>query len=632
MREMQRRGERTVYEFGEFRLDANEQLLRSRAGGVPIPLMPRAFAILRHLLEHPGQLLEKSALMSAIWPNVVVEENNLTQQISAVRRALGDGQHGQRYVLTVPGRGYRFVADVRRLETSSQPPGSNAKGRDDGAEPLAATAASVAVLPFANLSGDPTVEYFSDGMADELINMLTRVPGLAVSSRTSSFAYKGKNLHIREIARDLHVGLLLEGSVRRSAARIRVTAQLVSAETGHHVWSQTYDREFEDLFKLEDELVAAIVQSIGVATNRRLPAPLTRTPPTRDLAAYQLYLRARSQHGVPSQHNLEVAIGLYSQATALDPLFAQAYSGRASARLSMMMVGDSTWDLLATAEGEARHALGLDPGLGEATMLLGLIHSFRGRWCAGEECFRSAAAIDAGNPDMPLAHAACIAMPAGHVRKAMQEIRDAYGMAPALPSALMNLAVVHWVLALDSEAVEYADLMGDLFGVAKSIMPLAWFYSTAALRAGHFAEAARYLIDAQPAEAQTPARARAIGQVYAALADPNERAAALAELDKLQTTIGARTPDLHTRLQVAVWYTMLGALDAAYDACNAWLDQLQECGPAGPILVTLWMPDMLPFRQDPRFYALMTRLQLEQYWAAYGLPDNCELRDGKLVF
>src|SRR5579862_1341640 len=197
-----RRTEGGVYEFGDFRLQAAQRRLTSRADGRPIELTPRALDALHFLVRHPGELLDKSSLISAVWPNVVVEENNLNQVISALRRALGDGRQGRRFIVTVPGRGYQFVAPVRELREETPAP---ARASPSATPPRK----SVAVLPFVNLTGDHSKEYFSDGMAEELIHILARMPGLKVPSRTSSFSYKGRNVDVREIARDLEVDVVL---------------------------------------------------------------------------------------------------------------------------------------------------------------------------------------------------------------------------------------------------------------------------------------------------------------------------------------------------------------------------------------------------------------------------------------
>jgi TolB-like protein/tetratricopeptide (TPR) repeat protein len=616
---------RRTLEFGEFRLDPAERVLSLLAGGPPIPLTPRAFDVLCYLLEHAGQLIEKEALIRAIWPRVVVDENNLSQHVSSVRRALGDGRPDRRYVLTVPGRGYRFVAVVRVGGTAERSSGARAGA---AAAPSTATAA-VAVLPFANLSGDASLEYFSDGMTDELINGLTRVPGLRVISRTSSFAYKGRNIDVRDIGRDLGVGLILEGSARKSADRIRVTAQLVDAETGYHRWSQTYERSFADLFALEDELVAQIVRSIGKATERPLSVPLVRPAPTNDLGAYQTYLEARAAVSMPTRGGnpldaIARARDLYDRAIVRDPQFARAYAGRASMKLVLMgLTGASaTWEALADVEADAERALTLDAGVTEAIALLGVGDALRWRWAPAEERFRAAYATEGANPITSLQHAAFVALPLGHHRAALQEIRDAYAAAPMLPEVFANLAAVHWVLGLDTEAVEYSNLVVDLFRAPKHVPPFAWVYSCAALRAQRFDEAGSYMTGLLPPSVQARGGAQALRNAYASLADSRGRDRGLAELRKLRALVEEQPADVYTRLYLAVWFTVLGALDDAYAAADAWIEHSIANGPAGLALVVLWIPEMAAFRADRRFTGLASRLRFTDYWDAYGPPDN----------
>jgi TolB-like protein len=223
-----------MYEFGGFRLDPIKRTLHSKASGKPTPLSPRVFDTLLYLVEHRGEVLEKATLLKAIWPKVVVEENSLNQSISTLRRVLGESPGEHRFIVTVPGRGYRFVADVQSLDTVSNAPVASIPARGSRMP------ASVAVLPFANLTREPDKEYFGDGMAEELIHMLSRLPGLSVPARTSSFAYKGRNTDVRQIAGDLGVATVLEGAVRSAGERIRVTAQLVDGRTGFHLWSQSF--------------------------------------------------------------------------------------------------------------------------------------------------------------------------------------------------------------------------------------------------------------------------------------------------------------------------------------------------------------------------------------------------------
>jgi DNA-binding winged helix-turn-helix (wHTH) protein len=177
-----------IYEFGDFRFHAAQRQLTARGDGRPIELTPKALDTLHFLLQHPGELLDKSTLIAAVWPSVVVKENSLNQVVSALRRALGDGSGGRRFIVTVPGRGYQFVAPVRRV--SDAPP--SAPERATAPPPPARR--SIAALAFASLSSDPEKDYFGDGIAEELIHLLARIPDLKVPARTASFAYKGRNV------------------------------------------------------------------------------------------------------------------------------------------------------------------------------------------------------------------------------------------------------------------------------------------------------------------------------------------------------------------------------------------------------------------------------------------------------
>ena len=225
------------YRIGRLALLPHRQLL---AGNVPVPLGRKALELLTVLAEAEGALVTKDELMTAVWPNVTVEENALQVHIAALRKALGEDAE---QLLTVRSLGYRLVHHGPVTHTSRHGPPPTA----------------VAVLPFANLTGEPALDYLGDGIAEELINALTHQPGLRVSSRTSSFAFKGHDESARTIAQDLGVGSIVEGSVRKAGDRLRITAQLVDAESGFHIWSENYDRMAGDALALEDEVARIVV-------------------------------------------------------------------------------------------------------------------------------------------------------------------------------------------------------------------------------------------------------------------------------------------------------------------------------------------------------------------------------------
>lgn len=204
-----------IYEFGNFRLDIGKRVLLDRRGTL-ISLTPKVYDTLAYLVQHAGTVLDKEELLRAVWPDTAIEENNLTQNISQLRRVLGERTGDHRYIVTVPGRGYEFVAKVKSA------------AEDIVERPLTAKA-SIVVLPFVNVSADPELDYFCDGLAEELINQLSKLRRLRVVARTSAFYFKRKQVDIAEIAQKLNVSTVLEGSVRKSRNRVRIAAQLVNA-------------------------------------------------------------------------------------------------------------------------------------------------------------------------------------------------------------------------------------------------------------------------------------------------------------------------------------------------------------------------------------------------------------------
>ncbi|MCB1643629.1 MAG: tetratricopeptide repeat protein, partial [Xanthomonadales bacterium] len=231
---------------------------------------------------------------------------------------------------------------------------------------------SIAVLPFVNLSGDPSNEYFGDGLAEELLNVLVRIEGLRVTARTSSFQYKGRNLDIREIARDLGVATVLEGSVRRAGERVRITAQLIRATDGFHLWSETFDRELADIFAVQDEISQAIANALQSTLQPTSGGGERRH--TSNIAAYEAYLRGRFAMNQRTGPTLERAVEEFRQAIALDPDYAAAYSGLSD---SYLLQSDyarlSNAESIRLAEPLARRAIELDPGLAEAHASMGLL-------------------------------------------------------------------------------------------------------------------------------------------------------------------------------------------------------------------------------------------------------------------
>jgi TolB-like protein len=494
--------------------------------------------------------------------------------------------------------------------------------------------AAIAVLPFANVTGDPAREYFGDALAEELIYLLSRVPGLQVSARTSSFSYKGKNLEVTKIARDLRVASVLEGSVRSEGDRVRVTAQLISGETGYHLWSQSFDRDFNEIFALQEEISTAIVRAIRDEVKIALQPVAMPPTPTRDMEAYRLYLQGTCLAARGAAQGVIEGIALLQMAIACDPAFARALGALATQRLALVFYGRP--HEVGDAEREANQALLLDPTLAEARSALGMVHLVRREWLAAEAQFRAARALGVGNlpgfaPDLYLSAFV------GHIRKSLQDLRARYERAPAEAPLLSLLAVANLALPLEAratdEAARYAELAMSL-GMPRGAGPLPVARLYIAMRRGVRGDivAAAQEVAAQLVPAgEIDSAAQLIPQICMGTGAVLSRASTLRTLNGLVENLNVRQVGPVLAVQVIAWYTMLGAIDQAYDFGERMLDWAIPSGSMGILLTWLWHPELRDFRTDRRFAPFVDRLGLLNYWKRFGPPDNCELKGGALI-
>jgi TolB-like protein/DNA-binding winged helix-turn-helix (wHTH) protein/tetratricopeptide (TPR) repeat protein len=354
----------SVYRFGDFVLDPRQYELWR--GDARIYLQPKTFDVLHYLVRHAGRVVTKDELIAAVWPGVVVTEHSLTRCIKDIRRALDDDAGEPRYIETLVRRGYRLKAEtstavmgaagVATVEAAapveipapaSPTPTPPSAGVPWFRRPLALAAAAavlligallwfqrepaaptaepvIAVLPFANLSPDPALQLFADGVAEDLLDLLAQTPQLRVVARTSSFALRGADRDVRDVGRRLGADWVLEGSVRLDGNRIRVTAQLIDAATGHHAWSSRYERAADDLFAVQDDIARAVVAQVG----RRLSLgdATVPAPPTRNFQAHMEYMTGRDLlHRRPADWHAPARAAL-ERAIALDPQFARAHA------------------------------------------------------------------------------------------------------------------------------------------------------------------------------------------------------------------------------------------------------------------------------------------------------------------
>lgn len=501
-------GVKRLYEFGPFRIDsARRQLLRD---GVVIALTSKAFDLLLVLVEHGGQMVSKDDLIKTVWPDTIVVEANLTQQISMVRKALGPALQDHRYIVTHPGRGYSFaepvsvvsqacqevlrkenapaLVDAEQLETgddaapsmlepstmdagrtgaldyiSSPPEDSGRTGRSwraaaavvvviltvaaialairraqDVKEYAVATnaiprRAMLAILPFQNLSNDPSQEFLSDGLTEETIADLGELSPeqLGVIARTSAMVYKHTNKTVSEIGHELNSDYILEGSVRRDGPTVRVTAQLIRVNDQSHLWAHHYDRDFTALLALQKELGSAIAQQVRVnlAPNYTNQISAKFVP---DTEAYEQYLQGLFYLNKRTPDAIKKSIAYFGQSTEKDPSFALAYASLASAHLANAVF--SPKDSFPKAAAAASRALDLDEGLAEAHAALGAekaAFEFDSR--AAEVQFRRAIEL---NPNSAYAHfvfSLYYLTPHGESKEAILELRKALELDPFSP-------------------------------------------------------------------------------------------------------------------------------------------------------------------------------------------------------
>jgi len=343
------------FSFGDHVLDLDRRELRR--GAELVALEPQVFDLLVYLVQNSDRVVSKDDMLAKIWSGRIVSESTLTSRISALRRAIGDSGEAQRLIRTVPRKGLRFVGSVEEARNAAAPPRPL---------PTSSDKPSIAVLPFANIGGDPEQEYFADGMVEEIITALSRIRWLFVIARNSSFTYKGRAVDVKQVGRDLNVRYILEGSVRKAGQRVRISAQLIEAASGAHLWADRFDGSLEDVFELQDKVATNVAGVIEPALQVAETARLAKRP-TDDLTAYDLYLRAYAMF-FTSARQIPELLRLLEQAIERDPGYGPALAWAARCCLRLCMDGRSH-DLEADSRKGAdfaRRALqvaGDDPGI-----------------------------------------------------------------------------------------------------------------------------------------------------------------------------------------------------------------------------------------------------------------------------
>jgi TolB-like protein/DNA-binding winged helix-turn-helix (wHTH) protein/Flp pilus assembly protein TadD len=568
--------------FESFELDVRSRELRK--GKQRIRLQEQPFEILRLMLERPGDVVTREELARHLWPKgtFVDFEHSLNAAVKRLRAALGDDADNPRFVETLPRRGYRFIASLRDGETVAILP------------VIADFNARLAVLPFANLSGDPGQEYFSDGLTEEMILQLGRLcrGRIAVISRSSSNVFKGSSRRAREIGEVLRADYLLEGSVRREADRVRITAQLVETRSEAHLWTDVYERSLTDCLSVQAEVAARIAQSLAVELLPEQPVQ-----PSHDAAAYQTYLKGRYYWGLPGDQGFPQAMDYFTQACEADPTFAAAHADLArtyTARAEYYNVLPRT--ALEAARPIAERALELDPHLAHAHLAVANIRAMLDwDWDAAEAGFRQAIAL---NPSSDGAHRwyGILLGGLGRLSEAVQEVQRARELDPL---CLVTGTSDAWTRYIASDYETAIDLCRYVMDMQRHFTP-AWRVLGASLvQMGRVAEGVAELEAAAAIASTDPVLLAWLAHAKAMCGECGVARTILGGLESMRQE--RFVPAYH----LALAHVGLGDADEAFRQLDV------ACEERDPSLINLNRdPRFDPIRNDARFSVLLNRVRL----------------------
>src|ERR1700738_2243207 len=342
-----------IFSFGESSIDLERRELWHAE--TPVHVEPQVFDLLVCLVQNRDRVVSKDDLIASVWGDRIISESTLTSLINAARKAIGDSGGDQKLIRTARRKGLRFVGAVRTQASGavSEPAtGQPLDGAREPAHPALPERPAIAVLPFINMSGDRQQEYFSDGISEDIITALSKLRWFFVIARNSSFMYKGKAVHLKQVAEELGVGYVLEGSVRKVGDRVRITAQLNDVTTGSHIWAERYDRNFADVFAVQDEITDAIVAAIEPQLYAAENFHARRKPPN-SMDAWDLVMRALSHYWRVTRQDNVVAQALLEKAIAIDPNYGQALGVLATSHSFGAHMG---WEDMATAVPIAERA------------------------------------------------------------------------------------------------------------------------------------------------------------------------------------------------------------------------------------------------------------------------------------
>jgi TolB-like protein/Flp pilus assembly protein TadD len=542
-----------IHRFAGYTIDRGA--FEIRHGDERIPTEPRVLELLLYLIDRHDRIVTKDELLEAIWQGRCVSESALSSCVKAARKLVGDDGAAQRCIRTIPRRGFRFVAEV---VSSASTPAVRDLAPQRGHE------ASVAVLAFADMSPDKSQTHFCDGMAEEIINALTRIEGLRVAARTSSFAFRETHADVREIGARLGVAAVVEGSVRCADDRLRVVAQLIDTSSGFHRWSERWDRPLSDVFTVQDEIALRVAEAMKLHLTSADRASIASRR-AQEMSAYDLYLRGLAYRRQFGHRSLRFAMGMFDRALAIDPGYAPAWAGLSTCHALLYTYAHATDEHLRAATDAGARALQEDPRSAEAHVAVGTAAALRGDFGSAEAAYTRAHELDPRLFDAWYSHGRCCAA-RGLNDRAVQLYETAARVRPE-----------------DYEALLMATQVYDSLG-----------------RAEHAEDAARRsLAAAERALALNPDDVRALALCSILLA----RAGRVQEAhDWVERAVTLERDEPYVHYNVACTLIRLGERGRA-------LDHLERID-VGAMANRAWMEhdsSLDPVRGEPRFKALLAK-------------------------
>ena len=620
-----------IYEFGPFRLEPNERkLLR---GSEIVELTPKAFDTLLVLVRNSGHLLEKDELISTLWPDSFVEEGSLSNNIFLLRKALGEDPA---YIETVPRRGYRFVGAVRQFPRSTSTrlgelpevgaPGvvpGHARARRSwrnrglGIALIAVLASlasagwfyktagrggetidSLAVLPFVNTNADPNAEYLSDGITESLINSLSQLPNLRVMSRDSTFRYKGKDTDAQTVGRELGVGAIFKGRVTQHQDTLDISAELINARDGSHIWGHQYDRKLADMVALREEIAremaSALRRRLTGAEEKRVTKSYTANP-----EAFQDYLKGRYWLNKGTEEGFNKGIAYFQHAITQDPAYALAYTGLSDCYSSLADFGlVSAKDGYLKAKDAALKALELDDTLAEAHGSLALIKSsYDWDWSGADKEIRRAIELNPSYADAHRLHAEVL-WQTGRLNEAIAESKGNLELDPISLGTNVDLGVEYFL------ARQYDQLIAQerkVLELDPNYIDAYYFRGIAYLKKSMFKEGKA---DLEKGVAIAPGSEVALTGLGYAYAVTGRKADAHRVLDKLNALSKQKYVSPIWRVKI---YAGLVEKDKAFE----WLERAYEDHSIVSVGYIKTNPMFDPLRSDARYADLLRRTNLQ---------------------